>query len=76
MFGLFLSDRVLEEDRGLPEPVGHRHQGDGSDLPAGAGERRLAAPEGGTCSEGGETNILTQKVSGIYAECLSFNHLY
>lgn len=47
VFGLFLSDGVLQKDGGLPQSVGHRHQGSGSDLPAGAGARRLAAPEEG-----------------------------
>lgn len=41
------SDRVLQEDRGLSESLSHRHQSPGSDLPAGAGERGLAAPEEG-----------------------------
>lgn len=65
-FVLFLSDGVLKEDRGLPEPVGHRHQGSGSDLPAGAGTRRLRASEDGTCSEGEQRSTFTDTRADIW----------
>lgn len=55
VLGLFLSDGVLQKDGGLPESVGHRHQGPGSDLPAGAGARRLTAPEEGARGQGAPT---------------------
>lgn len=57
VFGLFLSDGVLQKDGGLSESVGHRHQGPGSDLPAGAGARRLAAPEEGARGQGTQTGV-------------------
>lgn len=46
------SDRVLQEDRRLPESVRHRHPRPGSDLPAAAGARGGGAPEGGAHTAG------------------------
>ena len=46
------SDRVLQEDWRLPESLGHRHQGPGSDLSAGAGACRLPTPEEGAGGQG------------------------
>lgn len=48
----FLSDRVLQENRRLPESVGHRHQSFGSDLSAGGWKRGVTTPEERTRSQG------------------------